>query len=207
MPKIVDMEVKLDLNSPSAPPPQIKPELEPVNVDFNSSSVGKLQASASGKQSKRKLQVNDVVEVYFYHKDEVPSDDEPPVKSRRAKPNPETLLRLQREDEEDRQQAKEQFEAMFCHYYDKIKERIDDLAARDRKKSNCKLRRKYSYSDYEPVSEECRNPRELSFKKFVSPDHMSEPLTSASKLLSPSSSTSTPRRPNSDKLKVQRQLF
>jgi hypothetical protein len=100
------MEVKLDANSPCVTVTQINPDPKPVSTDLQdvkSSSDRKLPLSASGKHSKRKLQVNDVVEVYFYHKDEIPSEDEPPVKSRRAKPNPEAILKQQREDEEDRQ--------------------------------------------------------------------------------------------------------
>ena len=105
LPKIVDMEVKLEANSPCVTVTQINHDPKPVNTDLqdvNSSSDLKPQVSASGKHSKRKLQVNDVVEVYFYHKDEIPSEDEPPVKNRRAKPNPEAILKQQRENEEDR---------------------------------------------------------------------------------------------------------
>jgi hypothetical protein len=39
------------------------------------------------------LQVNDFVEIYFYHKDEIPSEDEPPVKSKRAKQTAEALIK------------------------------------------------------------------------------------------------------------------
>lgn len=86
MPKIVDMEVKLDSNSPCLTVTQINPETKLISSnlqDVKSSSDRKLPLSTISKHSKRKLQVNDVVEVYFYHKDEIPSEDELPVKSRR----------------------------------------------------------------------------------------------------------------------------
>jgi len=98
VPKIVEMETKLDLNSHTPRFTQFinEPDNQPVNTDlqdFNSSSGRKLPVSTSGKHSRRKLQVNDFVEIYFYRKDEIPSEDEPPVKSKRAKQTAEALIK------------------------------------------------------------------------------------------------------------------
>jgi hypothetical protein len=61
-----------------------------VDTDRDANSPKAEPRSAESSVPRRKLQVNSVVEVYFYHKEDVPSEDEQPLpKKQKKKNNPE----------------------------------------------------------------------------------------------------------------------
>ena len=97
---------------------------------------------------KRRLQVNSVVEVYFYHKDEVPSDEEEPApKKSKKKINPEIEAIQRKELEELRQESRVQFEAMCMQTFDDMREIISTIIDRDLVSTNKNKQSRFPLSD------------------------------------------------------------
>lgn len=194
--KIVDLDRPSGQNSPKARPAR-----------HSSASSEHLGAD------KRRLQVNSVVEVYFYHKEEVPSDEEAPVpKKSKKKVNPEQEAIQLKELEELRQESRVQFEAMCKQTFDDMREIISTIIDRDLVSTTKMMNRSrfpLSDSDDLALSEEAASRKPLSLRKLDINDAHSELLTPCSKLSIPQRVQSEPRRSRSVEKwwQVQRVLF
>jgi len=150
------------------------------------------------------------VEIYFYHKEEVPSDEEEPAPRKNKKKNNPELEAIQQKDlEELRQESREQFEAMCMQTFDDMRDIISTIIDRDRESTVNVKKSKFPLSETDELalSEELPTRRQLSLRKFGHTDPHSELLTPFSKLVP--SPIDESRRPKSASKwwPVQRVLF
>lgn len=117
-----------------------------------------------------------MVEVYFYHKEETPDEEEVPKRTfKKPKPNPEAEERQRKEDEEMRIESRRQFEEIFTDYFQEASSLLDTLI------SGKLSPRRHPFSDTEEPPSELAN-RRISLRKFATPEPHSEQLTPNSKL-------------------------